>query len=183
MRQTEVCSQENQRVPLLLSWNRKGGKHPTSSRASPYAAGEEVMSLGVSDSKEGVASSGAISQPNHGEDGCMNKRTIFLAVSLMIFAFSLAHGATMSPREFNIDRPGGDYRDFPLRRPDPTVCESQCALEPVCMAWNYDTGGGPRCFLKNVVTDAVRRRGLVSGVKILCATMGLREFNIGWCIS
>jgi hypothetical protein len=135
------------------------------------------MSLGVSASKEGVAASGDVSQPNPGEDGCMNKRTIFFALSLMTFGFSLAHGATMSLREFNIDRPGGDYTSFFLPTQDPTLCENACANDPSCKAWNYDTGAGVLCFLKNSVPNPTKHLGVVGGVK-RCATMSSpMEFN------
>jgi len=105
----------------------------------------------------------------------MNKRTIFLAVSFMIVGFSLAHGAHMSPMEVNIDRPGGDYLNLELNLGN---CQLRCASEGGCMAWNYDPRHRRSCFLKNSFPEAVRSPGLVSGVKIFCATMGARINNI-----
>jgi hypothetical protein len=97
----------------------------------------------------------------------MNKRTISLAVSLMIFAFSLAHGATMSQREINIDRPGGDLTSIVLPIKNATLCENACAVDSRCVAWNLDARGGvPQCFLKSTVTNPVVSTGLTSGIKI-----------------
>jgi hypothetical protein len=99
----------------------------------------------------------------------------FLATGML----SLAHAASMSPRENNIDRPGGDYENFSLPVPDPLLCQNSCGADTRCVAWNYDPRGlgaaqNPRCWLKqgvgapNPVTDS----GLISGVKIRGSAAG-----------
>ena len=104
--------------------------------------------------------------------GSMKKRTIFSAFSL-IFVFSLAHAASMSPRAVNIDRGGGDFTNFVLPIPDPLLCENSCGGEPRCSFWNYDTvspGGTaerPQCFLKdNSAVKTGVHNGTISGAKI-----------------
>jgi PAN domain-containing protein len=104
----------------------------------------------------------------------MNKRTIFLALSLTVFGFSLAQAASMSPRESNTDRPGGDFEAFTLPKADPLLCENTCGANTRCLAWNYDptpAGGGtlqnPRCFLKDSARTPTLRLRVTSGVKIV----------------
>jgi len=57
--------------------------------------------------------------------------------------------------EWNVDRPGADYRSFELPAPSPDQCQSSCMNEPQCVAFTYVNPGmqGPnaRCWLKNVV--------------------------------
>ena len=102
--------------------------------------------------------------------GSMKMRTISLALSLALFGFSLAHAATMSLRENNIDRPcvTCDVKIFNAPNADPTVCENECGALSACRAWNFDPAGTPQCFLKNTVPTAQSRpgTGLISGVKV-----------------
>jgi len=71
--------------------------------------------------------------------------------------------------EYNIDRPGRDYRDFDLSRPDPSLCRDACAGDPQCKAYTYVKPGfqrsSSRCWLKSSVPDAIRSDCCVSGVK------------------
>lgn len=71
--------------------------------------------------------------------------------------------------EYNTDRPGRDYRDIDLSRPDPSLCRDLCAGDPQCKAYTYVKpgvqGSSARCWLKSSVPDAVRSDCCVSGVK------------------
>jgi hypothetical protein len=103
----------------------------------------------------------------------MRKRTIFLALSLTVFGFSLAHAASMSSHELNIDRPGADFDHFVLPHADPLLCEHSCGADTRCAAWNYDpatppgTVQNPQCFLKESAPHpTLRLHGVISGVKI-----------------
>ena len=64
------------------------------------------------------------------------------------------------PREFSIDRVGGDYRSFELAA-DHTgnACQQACDGDPRCRAWTYlrpgyvgGTGSSAYCFLKDRIT-------------------------------
>ena len=70
--------------------------------------------------------------------------------------------------EVNINRPGGDYRDFNLTAADPKACQAQCQQEGQCRAWTYVRPGlqGPtaRCWLKTTVPNAQPNDCCVSGV-------------------
>ena len=53
--------------------------------------------------------------------------------------------------EEGINRPGMDYRDFSMNRPEPALCEAACIAQGVlCRAWTYVNPGlqGPyaRCW-------------------------------------
>jgi 1-phosphatidylinositol phosphodiesterase len=75
--------------------------------------------------------------------------------------------------EWNIDRPGFDYRSFDLPAPDPAMCQSTCMNEPACAAFTYVNPGvqGPnaRCLLKSAVPNAVPQACCVSGTKYASA--------------
>jgi hypothetical protein len=72
--------------------------------------------------------------------------------------------------EYNVDRPGSDYRFFELTVADPAQCWAQCALEGQCLAWTYVhpgiQGDSARCWLKNSVpAQAPNAAFAISGVK------------------
>jgi hypothetical protein len=71
--------------------------------------------------------------------------------------------------EYNIDRPGSDYRNFELATADPGLCAAQCAREEKCRAWTYVIPGvqgvNARCWLKHSIPNPVpNARFAVSGV-------------------
>lgn len=82
--------------------------------------------------------------------------------------------------EFNMDRPGSDYRDFDLNKPEPNLCAAACAKETQCKAWTYIKPGfqGPnaRCWLKDEVPDQIENEGCISGQKGVIATEEM-EYN------
>lgn len=71
--------------------------------------------------------------------------------------------------EYDVDRPGSDYRTFELESADPALCASQCGKEPKCKAWTFVKPGvqGPsaRCWLKDRVPQPVTASFAVSGVR------------------
>jgi len=101
----------------------------------------------------------------------MEKRIIWLAVSLLLFVFSPAHAQLSLPVEYDTDRPGCDYKNFVVPRAnDPrtfyTVCMDTCGADPSCQAWNFDPRSGqPTCFLKNCAPAPTAAKGTVGGLK------------------
>ncbi len=81
---------------------------------------------------------------------------------------ALPANADQLSTEVDIDRPGGDYRNFDLPQPSFELCRDACAGEPQCMAYTYVKPGvqGPsaRCWLKSSVPNPVSKKCSVSGV-------------------
>jgi hypothetical protein len=78
-----------------------------------------------------------------------------------------AEGVTF---EDNVNRPGGDYRNFDLSQASWEQCRAACAADGACKAYTYVRPGvqGPsaRCWLKNSVPGPVAAGGCcISGVK------------------
>lgn len=78
-----------------------------------------------------------------------------------------------SDLEKGFDRPGSDYKNFPLDG-GPERCQQACAEDPNCKAFTWVRPGvqGPqaRCWLKGGVPSAVSNANCVSGVKTALAT-------------
>jgi len=71
--------------------------------------------------------------------------------------------------ETSIDRAGGDYRSFELKRGErDEVCKAACATDNKCRAWTYARSGyvgrEPHCFLKKEIKPPRRKPGFTSGV-------------------
>ncbi len=71
--------------------------------------------------------------------------------------------------ETSIDRVGGDYRSFELKKGDgDEVCKTACVAENKCRAWTYArpgyVGKDAHCFLKKEIKPPRRRAGFISGV-------------------
>ncbi len=79
-----------------------------------------------------------------------------------------ARAPAASNLEKGFNRPGSDYKDFPLDG-GPEECQQACASEPNCKAFTWVQPGvqGPkaRCWLKSGVPGAVANADCVSGVK------------------
>jgi len=77
--------------------------------------------------------------------------------------------------EWNTDRPGSDFRSFPLSKDDPNICRNACMNEPRCKAWTYVRsniqGPRPMCWLKNAVPQPVENQNCLSGVKPISIKM------------
>ena len=71
--------------------------------------------------------------------------------------------------ETSIDRYGGDYRSFELKRGDgEEICKAACAGDNRCRAWTYARPGyisrDAHCFLKKDIKPPRRKPGFTSGV-------------------
>lgn len=70
--------------------------------------------------------------------------------------------------ERDTDRWGDDLKSFPIRREDPLICHSECALTRGCVAWTYTEPGVngqtlPRCYLKNGKGQVRANSATISG--------------------
>jgi hypothetical protein len=78
--------------------------------------------------------------------------------------------ATMSEREHDKDRYGGDYSVFDVETDHMEDCESACKTAKECAAWTYVKPGVIRphaiCALKSVVPAISNNVCCVSGTKI-----------------
>jgi hypothetical protein len=67
------------------------------------------------------------------------------------------------------DRPGGDYRNFDLSRPDAELCRQECEQDGRCRAFVYVKpgvqGAAARCWLKETVPPVRTDNCCTSGVK------------------
>lgn len=85
-----------------------------------------------------------------------------------IFVILLGLGLFLNPNnalagtmtaDFNVDRPGGDYRYVDLDQPCASLCQKECDRDKKCLAYSYNRPGiqGPkaRCWLKNTVPERV----------------------------
>jgi hypothetical protein len=71
--------------------------------------------------------------------------------------------------ETSIDRAGGDYRNFGLKRGEgDEVCKTACTEDNKCRAWSYArpgyVGKEAHCFLKKEIKPPRRKPGFISGV-------------------
>jgi len=104
----------------------------------------------------------------------VRRATLLAAVALfvtscMVTATGPGPGYPTAGLEYNVDRPGSDYRSFDLPTPSPEQCQAACMNEPACVAFTYVNAGvqgpSPRCWLKNAVPQPVPQTCCVSGVK------------------
>lgn len=65
--------------------------------------------------------------------------------------------------EYNVDRPGADFRSFTMSEPRPERCQTECSINSSCKSWTMDLAGN--CFLKSGIPLGVSSRGFVSGIK------------------
>ena len=71
--------------------------------------------------------------------------------------------------ETSIDRPGGDYHSFELKKGDSDeACKAACTGDNKCRAWTYArpgyVGKEAHCFLKKEIKPPRRKAGFTSGV-------------------
>ena len=95
--------------------------------------------------------------------------SVFVASCAATGTVTTGPGYPASGLEWNVERPGADYRSFELVTPSPETCQATCMNEPQCVAFTYMNPGvqGPnaRCWLKNAVPSAVPQGCCVSGTK------------------
>jgi hypothetical protein len=67
------------------------------------------------------------------------------------------------------NRPGHDYKNFPLPDPDPELCRAACASDAQCQAFTFvkpgPQGGPAHCWLKNTASPAQHDPCCVSGAR------------------
>ena len=95
----------------------------------------------------------------------MSKSVLRLAMALVPVMVS----TNVMAMEFDIDRPGQDFRNFDLSSADPAACEYECRQDPNCRSWTYVKpntiqGPNPRCWLKTGIPNPVSDTCCVSGV-------------------
>lgn len=71
--------------------------------------------------------------------------------------------------ETSIDRAGGDFRSFELKRGESDeICKTACVADNKCRAWTFARAGyvgrEPHCFLKKEIKPPRRKPGFTSGV-------------------
>ena len=92
-----------------------------------------------------------------------------LVTSCIVAVTTAGPAYPTSNLEWNVERPGAEYRSFDLRDAQPRDCQSTCMNEPQCMAFTYVNPGvqGPnaRCWLQERRAAAVPQACCVSGVK------------------
>jgi hypothetical protein len=78
--------------------------------------------------------------------------------------------ATMSEREHDKNRWGGDYNSFAVGSDHADTCEDACKTDTKCAAWTYVKPGiqapQARCYLKSVIPAISDDACCVSGTKI-----------------
>jgi hypothetical protein len=80
-----------------------------------------------------------------------------------------APAVTMTEREHDTDRYGGDYQGFDVNADHVELCEDACKNDTKCRAWTYVKPGlqtkNARCWLKDVVPASSNDVCCVSGTK------------------
>jgi hypothetical protein len=78
-------------------------------------------------------------------------------------------GASAGGLEVDVDRRGGDYRNFELRSNNPNECRDACLGDPRCRSFTYlkPSFWGPyaQCFLKASTPAATQSPCCISGVR------------------
>ena len=98
----------------------------------------------------------------------MKASILIVSIILMI---TIAATEPQINLENNVDRPGMNYKSYPLSSADPQVCANDCANDPNCKAFTYVKPGfrgpnsQPECWLKNGVPNPVSQEYCISGVK------------------
>ena len=102
----------------------------------------------------------------------MERRPLGMTWVLLALVLGLMlPGAVARAQEMEVgfDRPGGDYRDLGLAKPDPALCRSACEKEARCVAWTYlappAPGEAAHCFLKSEIPDPAENEACTSGVR------------------
>jgi hypothetical protein len=78
-------------------------------------------------------------------------------------------GSSSSGLEVNVNRRGGDYRDYDLPSNNPNQCRDDCMNDARCQSFTFLRpsywGPNAHCFLKNSVPNATQETCCISGVK------------------
>jgi hypothetical protein len=115
------------------------------------------------------------SYPTDFSDGavCWLKSSVPARVKSNCCVSGVRGAGVVEPRngaiETSIDRFGGDYRSFDLKRGEgDDACKAACAADNKCRAWTYArpgyAGREAHCFLKKEIKPPRRKAGFISGV-------------------
>jgi len=78
-------------------------------------------------------------------------------------------GSSSGGLEVNVNRRGGDYRDYDLPSNNPNQCRDDCMNDSQCQSFTFlrpsYRGPNAHCFLKNSVPNATQETCCISGVK------------------
>lgn len=105
--------------------------------------------------------------------GCWLKSTVPARVESTCCVSGVRGAGVVQPQrdgvEMGIDRPGGDYRNFTVRKgAGHKACQRACDGDQRCRAWTYVRPGyiGPaaRCYLKHQIRPPQRKPCCISGV-------------------
>jgi hypothetical protein len=95
---------------------------------------------------------------------------LLISLGVVLWPFVAVNSQSGSlTAEDNINRRGGDYKDFGLSQPNWTLCRDACANDGNCQAYTYARPGvqGPNahCWLKSVIPAAERDNCCISGAR------------------
>jgi hypothetical protein len=113
--------------------------------------------------------------PNDAAGGalCWLKNSVPLRVQNDCCVTGVRGAGVVEPRskgiETSIDRFGGDYRNFELKRDEgDEACKAACTADNKCRAWTFArpgyVGKAAHCFLKKEIKPPRRKPGFISGV-------------------
>jgi hypothetical protein len=89
--------------------------------------------------------------------------------TLQIEGRAINQQPTVPDLEYDVNRAGGDYRNFDLPEPRPELCRDSCVVEEECRAFTYVKPGiqgrSARCWLKSSDGSPRPDQCCVSGVK------------------
>lgn len=117
----------------------------------------------------------SFSYPVPGGEGamCALKSAVPARIESTCCVSGVRGAGVLEPRdngiEVSIDRPGGDYRHFPIRRNgNEESCRKACDADRRCRAWTYVRpgyyGASGRCYLKSSIRPPKRKPCCISGV-------------------
>ncbi|MFC3146276.1 PAN domain-containing protein [Piscinibacterium candidicorallinum] len=109
-------------------------------------------------------------------------RVLRLAVCVLAMfavAWPAAWAGSRVVREPQVDRPGRDFYQFVMTKPDPEICVAACMGNSRCRAFTYVRPGyqarQAKCYLKDAGTKPVANVNALSGLKIATQSPPPRE--------
>src|ERR1700722_6119340 len=152
------------------NFNRPGGDYQN----SPVPSGDPVDCARTSE-RDRHCRAWSFNYPTEMEGSaiCWLKNSVPARVADDCCVSGVRGAGVVEPRngavETSIDRAGGDYRSFELKRGEgDEVCKAACGTDNKCRAWTYARAGyvgrEPHCFLKKEIKPPRRKPGFTSGV-------------------
>ena len=141
---------------------------------SPVASGDPaVCALACEHDRRCRAWSFSYPTDNAGSALCWLKSGVPARVQDNCCVSGVRGAGVVEPRdgaiESSIDRAGGDYHSFALKRGEgDEACKAACTDDNKCRAWTYArpgyVGKEAHCFLKKEIKPPRRKAGFISGV-------------------